>query len=209
MSDCHATKEREVAAPKKIISIPLFGKDDNYACSTACVAAILQYFSDDVDTKEQKLADLLQKTNGTEMTVNDIVSYINRVSFAENGQRSLVYAELKRYMTICELMEDIDNDIPVICPIQAWHADSNGEYNVDYDYNEEQENGHYVVAIGYDREKIYFMDPSSATAYSYIPISELESRWHERENGTDYVRTGIEVVMNKVRQEAVWVYKIM
>ena len=209
MSYCHVTKEHEVAAPKKIISIPLFHKDDNYACSTACMAAILQYFSDGVEMKERQLADLIQATQGNEMTVEEMVSYINQVSFEEDGKRALMYANLSRYMTVCDLISDIDNGIPVICPIQAWYTDSDGNYDAAYEYKDVQEFGHFVVAVGYDNEKIYFMDPAQAEAYSYIPIKELDKRWHEKENGIEYERCGIEVVMNKVRQDAVWVYKIM
>lgn len=209
MSYGHVTKERQVAAPKKIIPIPLFHKDDNYACSTACIAAVLQQYCDNADETEEKLNDLLQATNKSEMGVEQIVTYINQVKFDKNDSWCLISANLKRYMTICDLMQDIDKNIPVICPIQAWYNDPDGNLEEQHDYKEEQTCGHYVVAVGYDSEKIYFMDPAAADTYSYIPIREFDARWHSTEDGEKYTRCGIEVVVHKMNQDVVWVYKIL
>ena len=62
--------------------------------------------------------------------------------------------------------------------------DKNPDYHTD-------DNGHYVVAIGYDTDNFYFMDPSAnyegAVAnprYGCLTKAELELRWHENEAKT-------------------------
>ena len=39
--------------------------------------------------------------------------------------------------------------------------------------------GHWVVAIGYNKDNIFFMDPSTSGNYTYIPKDKLVARWHD------------------------------
>ena len=41
--------------------------------------------------------------------------------------------------------------------------------------------GHYVVMVGYDDERLFFMDPSTMTpgAYAYVERKEFDERWHD------------------------------
>lgn len=61
----------------------------------------------------------------------------------------------------------------VICEIQAWTD------NPPVDYSKSYDEGHFVVAIGYDDSNIYFMDPCTVGNYTYIPNKELITRWHD------------------------------
>lgn len=75
------------------------------------------------------------------------------------------------------LKKALDEGKPVICSIQAW-ADNPRVY-ADPTSNED---GHYVVAIGYDEEdNFYFMDPSLTGRRGVLPWKELDRRWHENE----------------------------
>lgn len=59
--------------------------------------------------------------------------------------------EMKENMTVADLQEYIQRGYPVIVLIQAWKdEDDPTPYPVD------TEDGHYVVAIGYDADYIYF-----------------------------------------------------
>ena len=64
-------------------------------------------------------------------------------------------------MTDAALRRTLDLRRPVILMIQAW-----GE-------------GHWVVAIGHDRARIYFEDPILHASRGYLTWRELESRWHD------------------------------
>jgi hypothetical protein len=97
------------------------------------------------------------------------------------GQASL---EASRYndellnftgMTVAGLKKWIDAKRPVIVSIQAW-AEKSVNYPADWG------DGHYVMAVGYDQENIYFMDPSLLGNYGYIPIGEFVKRWHDRDD---------------------------
>ena len=63
--------------------------------------------------------------------------------------------------------------------IQAWTSPTN------VDWKNEWEAGHYVVAVGYDQNNVYFMDPYTLGNYAYIPKSEFMDRWHDVDSAND------------------------
>jgi ABC-type bacteriocin/lantibiotic exporter with double-glycine peptidase domain len=77
-------------------------------------------------------------------------------------------------MTIEDVKNYIDNNIPVILDIQAWHFDTPQEY----DYTNEWQDGHYVTAYGYTENTIKLKDPSSLTNRE-LTFEELQKRWHD------------------------------
>jgi len=81
-------------------------------------------------------------------------------------------------MKIEDVKKYLDKKIPVILPLQAY-----GE-------------GHYVTAIGYDSEKIYFEDPESIFR-TYLTYEELNKRWHDIIGGKKYVNYGIAIFGKK------------
>ena len=84
-------------------------------------------------------------------------------------------------MSIGDLKAYLDRGVPVICSIQAY-----GGPGADYT---KDDNGHYVVAIGYDEaDNFYFKDPAAnnedAAAnprYAYLQKDEFLKCWHEDE----------------------------
>ncbi|MHC1760019.1 MAG: C39 family peptidase [Negativicutes bacterium] len=86
-------------------------------------------------------------------------NYLNVASFA----KSLGFdVNIRTHMTLDELKRHIDQKRPILLAIQAW-ADSKFSY-----LSNQNEDGHYVVAIGYDDKNFYFMDPSTLGHYTYI-----------------------------------------
>ncbi len=75
-----------------------------------------------------------------------------------------------RDMTPKQLRKCLDRERPVVLMIQAW------------------DEGHWVIAIGYDRDGFYFEDPWLQTSRGFIANAELEARWHDVE-GADNQRT--------------------
>lgn len=79
-----------------------------------------------------------------------------------------------------DLQKLLDEGIPAILSIQAYAKDEKV-----YDDPNWNNDGHYVVAVGYDNEGyFYFMDPSLTGRYGFLSWSDLEKRWHENE-GSD------------------------
>jgi predicted double-glycine peptidase len=77
-------------------------------------------------------------------------------------------------MTADGLKEYLEKGTPVILLIQAWGDPAT------YDQNE---SGHYVIAIGYNEEELIVEDPALRLVRGFITWDELESRWHSYGDG--------------------------
>lgn len=77
-------------------------------------------------------------------------------------------------VTLAELERAVDAGEPPIVDLQALkdHA---------LPWRETWDAGHYVVMVGYDRERLFVADPGTMTpgAYAFLPRAELEERWHD------------------------------
>jgi ABC-type bacteriocin/lantibiotic exporter with double-glycine peptidase domain len=76
-------------------------------------------------------------------------------------------------MTDEELEACLDRRRPVVLMLQAW---PNGKVK---SYTHDWHDGHWVIAIGYDKDVFYFEDPSIHGGRGYISRRELKSRWHD------------------------------
>lgn len=165
---------------KNLIHVPLVRQSTDYTCGAAAVQSVLAYYGDDI--REDNLAKSLssQSETGTD--------YQHIVDFAKSkGYDVAVYKE----MTIEQLQKLISTGKPVICLIQAW-SDKPENYSEDWD------DGHYVVAAGYDDDRIYLMDPSTLGNYTYIPTQEFLKRWHDvDQRGVKLVHFGIVISKNR------------
>ncbi len=148
---------------KNLIKVPLARQGKNYTCGVASLQSILHYYGDEwrQDNLERELAS--DTTNGT--------NYRNIVSFSKNlAYNVTVYKDL----SLDSLKFLVSKGFPMLLVIQAW-AD------LPVDYKNEWESGHYVVCIGFDQQKMYFMDPSTLGNYTYIETNEFLDRWHDKD----------------------------
>jgi len=90
-----------------------------------------------------------------------------------------------RTMTIQDIKNYIDKKVPVIILLQAW----NGKIT---NYTHDFHDGHRVVAIWYDKNKIIFEDPYSFER-TFLSYQELEERWHAKEGNKKIIHHGIAV----------------
>ena len=97
-------------------------------------------------------------------------------------------------MTAKQVKEYINKKIPVIILLQAWAK------NKITDWEKNWKNGHYVVAIGYGRDKFYFEDPASALR-TYLKYNEFEKRWHDLRDKKKYIHFGFAVFGKKVKNK--------
>ena len=84
-----------------------------------------------------------------------------------------------------ELRKFVDKEIPVMVLLQAW-SDEAVNYITDF------RDGHWVVVIGYDHDKLLFEDPYSFER-TFLTTTELEERWHAKEGGEKLIHHGIAV----------------
>jgi predicted double-glycine peptidase len=165
-------KKAEARIPDGAIKIPLpsIEQPDGYSCGAASLMSICMYFGVGAET----ISEFKKKVHTTRA---DGTYYLDMVDYA---RRFGLNAEAIPDMTPAQLEENVGNGKPVICSIQAYGKPE------DYVRND-KDNGHYVVAIGFDEDNFYFMDPYRPAAHrqrGYIPKKEFPARWHDDEAKT-------------------------
>ena len=163
----------------KILNFPELRQTYNYDCGANAVQSILAYYG--IDTNESKI----MKIAGTNKKEGTRPSKIIK-TFEKFGLKTK-----SKEMTIDQVKKFIDKKIPVLLLIQAWSKDKNVNWEKDW------KDGHYAIAIGYDKIKLYFEDPSSIFR-TYLNYKEFEKRWHDKgRKNKKYVHYGIAVYGKK------------
>lgn len=161
----------------KILAFPEFRQDYCWDCGAKAMQALLVYYG--IDIREQ----IIMKLAGT-----------TKRGTLVPGMRKVVKNYKLKYqagkMTIKDVRYHLARRRPVILLLQAWTDKKKVFWEKDW------VDGHYVVAIGYDRSKIYFEDPS-AVIRTYLTDEELRERWHHLDpKGKRYLNWGL-VVLEK------------
>jgi predicted double-glycine peptidase len=152
-----------ISEVEHFIHVPLMRQDTDYTCGVAALRSILYFYDSADDYSESYLAEELESDPEIGTTIAKI----------EKFSKSIGYTVQKRSnMTIDDLKALIRDGKPVIVLLQAWRSEPGS-------WEENWSDGHYAVANGYDEQNIYFMDPSTAGTYTFIPISEFMERWHD------------------------------
>lgn len=160
-----ATKPASLSAlPAGAILIPLCRQATDYTCGAAALQGVLGFFGEDLN--ESQLARPLKSNSKIGTRYEAIAEFARHKGYEVN---------IYKNATIRKLEELLDQQQPVIVLIQAWSEKPFVDYSHDW------EDGHYVVAIGYDANNMYFMDPSTLGHYTFIPLQEFEARWHDKD----------------------------
>lgn len=147
-----------------IIPVPICRQATSYTCGPAALQSVLGYYLDEY--QEDYLAKKLNTIQVYGTDFRDILRFSNSLSYEASFLENISIDRLKEYLI---------QGLPIILMIQAW-ADTTTNYTTSWD------NGHYVVACGYNDTSIIFMDPSTLGYYTYIPITELLNRWHLKDD---------------------------
>lgn len=143
----------------KILNLPQLRQTFNYDCGAKALQSVLVYYGFEIRE------DHIIKKAGTHKWGTPIKG-IKKV-IKEYGLKCTA-----KEMTIDHLKRYIDKNIPVILVLQAWRNKKKIGWEKDWI------DGHYVVAIGYEKDKILFQDPSSFE-HTYLKYDELNKRWHD------------------------------
>lgn len=146
--------------------MPLVRQGTDYTCGVAAFHSVLGYYGQDI--RDDKLIKALHSKPKIGTEYRFILKEAARL-----GYNAQMYTD----MTLAGLQALIDQGKPPIVIIQAW-ADKPVDYATDW------KDGHYVVAVAYDGDNVYFMDPSTLGNYTYIPVAEFLVRWHDRDDLT-------------------------
>ncbi len=146
------------------IEVPDTRQGKDYTCGASALQAVCGYFGLGPDEEYQYVEDMKMGRGGSDP------EHIIRAA----KKYGLKYKEY-RPMSITQLKKILNEGRPVIIMIQAWPYYPNVNYKNDWD------DGHWIVAIGYDQYGVYFEDPSLAAIRGFIKYSDLELRWHDIE----------------------------
>jgi predicted double-glycine peptidase len=153
------------ADPRVLLPVPGVRQHTAYACGAAALQAILAYY--DIDVRQDVL---IQKLGTNE---HDGTKYWEIVRVArEYGLTPTTFLQMTRE----QMFSELDRGIPVLIAIQAWIE--KGDPRNLADWKARKDDGHYVIAIGYDDKRIYFEDPAMF-GIGYIEFDEIEARWHD------------------------------
>lgn len=166
----------------KIIDFPSYRQTFRFDCGAEALHSVLAYYG--IDTDEINIIKLAGTNEDTGTPLHGM----------EKVARHFGLECMFKTMTVEEIRKHIDEGLPVILLLQAWPT------RKIKDWRRTWKDGHYVVAIGYDREKIYFDDPGYCMR-TFLSNKELMERWHDfdSEEGKKHEDLGI-IIKGRTRR---------
>ncbi|MEK6823917.1 MAG: cysteine peptidase family C39 domain-containing protein [Nanoarchaeota archaeon] len=159
----------------KILDFPELCQTYEYDCGATALEAVFIYYG--IEIKEGLIINQAKTSKSRGTSVKHIEITAKKYGFKVDS-KEIDIPDIKKY---------IDKKIPVILLLQAWKGRKNLDWKKDWD------DGHYVVAIGYDKEKIYFEDPYTFER-TFLKFEELKKRWHGGfAKGKKYINHGIAI----------------
>jgi predicted double-glycine peptidase len=134
----------------------------DFDCGAKALQLVMAYYG--VEVREDRLIKALGADDkGT--PVKSMIAVAEKRGFQVVAKSGLSLEEVKQY---------VDANHPVIVLVQAWAE----RYMTLEDWRKDDEDGHYVVVIGYEDGIIIFEDPS-ALRRAWMTEEEFIARWHD------------------------------
>ena len=168
-------KVDRIAIPAGAIRIPLpdATQVEDYSCGASCLQSICKYYG---VGWERGLADEWDfvAALGMDKRVGShafqLIKLARRLGLTARPYDPMTQDEIKR---------ELDRRHPVMLMIQAWGSDDKSPTGWIRDYSSLWSEGHWVVAIGYDRHGFFFEDPSLQMVRGFLTYEELATRWRD------------------------------
>ncbi len=147
-----------------------------YDCGASALQSVLVWAG--INEREDKIMHLAATEEKEGTTIDGLLRVLDLYGLPRiEGQGMYCY----------EIRRAIRNGHPTIITLQAYRD------NPDRGYLSCWDDGHYVVAIGYDEHGIIFEDPS-AFSRTYLTDVELCERWHDRDGDDRIHHWGCQVL---------------
>jgi predicted double-glycine peptidase len=149
--------------PASLIPLPPVRQATEYTCGPAALQSVLAYFGKAAQG-EKALARQARANHVWGTTERDLRRLALRQGLKVRMQYDLSLAELKRR---------VRSGLPVIVGLQAWPTNPKR-------FDPENSNdGHYAVVIGFDRSRVWFMDPAASLGRrGWLKTGDFLKRWH-------------------------------
>jgi predicted double-glycine peptidase len=152
------------------VPVPDTTQQTDYSCGASSLQAVCKYYGVGPDD-EWEFTDALKMDRRVGSHAFQIKAAARRWGLRCREYQPMSYAQLRA---------ELQQRHPVLLMIQAWGEEKvGGRRRWRRDYRNEWKDGHWVVAIGYDREGFFFEDPSLQAVRGYLTQVELEERWHD------------------------------
>jgi predicted double-glycine peptidase len=175
--------------PRNLVRVPLVQQAQGFSCGAAATLILLRYWLVEPYSRvdESALYEPLQTTNARGTEPEPMTEFLRRAGLSATYRRGDV--------SLADLERAVDAREPPIVDLQAWsdHAAA---------WAETWDAGHYVVMVGYDPERLYFVDPSRATprGYAFLLREQLEERWHDLTGEDDRPETHMAIFARGARR---------
>jgi predicted double-glycine peptidase len=143
------------------VPVPDTTQDEDATCGASSLLSICLYYG--VGPVEERE---VVKAMGMDVRRGSNPEHIVRAA-----KRYGLQVRQKQPMSVRRLLYWVGKKKPVIVMLQAWGDRSS--------YKDDWEDGHWVVAIGWDDQGIYFEDPVMSEARGYLTYEEMDDRWHD------------------------------
>lgn len=161
---------RPISARAIRVPIPDTSQKTTYSCGASCLQAVAKYFGVGPDDEWEFVRDL-----HTDPRVG-----VHPDQIRQAAERYGLKCREYEPMAIADLKAELRQKRPVLMMIQAWgRQKQRGSIRARLDYRNDWEDGHWVVAIGYDSDAIFFEDPSLQAVRGYLRNAELDLRWRD------------------------------
>ena len=147
----------------KIIPYPETRQVFSFDCGANALVSVLVFAG--LEEREDRIAVLAGTTKAGTST-EGILRVLRYYGLPYRARQRMQADDLRRA---------IDDGHPTLVTLQAYR-ESNQPYRELWD------DGHWVVAIGHDRHRIYYEDPS-AFHRTWLADEELRQRWHDLDRG--------------------------
>lgn len=156
------------AIPRGAIRVPVpdTTQQTDFTCGASALQAVCRYYGVGPEDEDQFRKDMKMSRSGSDP--EHIIRGAKKYGLQVKWFHRMTIGTLKRYL---------GQRKPVVMMLQAWGRHRNGRKRRTYKgiWND----GHWVVAIGYDKEGVFFEDPSLQAIRGYLSFSELDERWHD------------------------------
>jgi len=146
------------------IPLPKVAQKHSYDCGAAALKSVYEYENPDDKNDISKYIKLL---GSTEKSGTDTISLEQACALLNLKVFKHVNMSLKR------LEKEIDTGSPVLCLIRS------------------NDHGHFVIAVGTDKDNVYFEDPYKKKLNGFLKKQEFFERWTDGDTKSQMHRFGL------------------
>lgn len=145
-----------------MIELPISRQMFDFDCGVKALQVVMAYYG--IDVREDELIKELEcSSKGT--SVQNMIFVAEKNGFQIVAQCGVSLDTVKQY---------VDQNHPVIVLVQAWAK----RYMTLEDWKDDNDDGHYVIIIGYNGKIIIFEDPPSFRR-TWMTEEKFLVRWHD------------------------------